>query len=358
MRARAIIPALLLIPAALGAQTPRPRAITGAEFYTISFGAGLGTKTVSEFVVPLGVIVPVGQRLTLDAGTYVVSARREDEAGASSTISGTTDVTLRAGYQVIPDAVALTLAVNLPTGQYTLDTAQLPVANAAATDLIPFPVSNFGTGFNVTSGLAVAVPVKGWALGAAGSFRYNGEYEPLADTAGTTLQPGAEYRLRLGADRLVGQGRISLGVTLSTFSNDEVGVAQTGGGQRLISQASLSFPVGNHNVSLFAWDIARSSDSTGGAINPPASENTAVVGAVASVRTGRHTLRPSVEYRRTWRGRTTMPRYGSLFSVGARQVLQASDRWAIVPSLRLDLGNITGISMTGFSAGVTIRATM
>ena len=200
MRACFLAPALFaVLPAALSAQTPRPRFIVGGEFYTASFGAGLGTKSVSEMVVPIGFILPIGQRFSLDAGTYVVRAEREDETGATNSISGITDITLRAGYQVVPDAVALTVAVNAPTGQATLDTAQLYVAGATATDLIPFPVTNFGSGFNVTSGLAVAVPVGGWAIGAAGSYRYNGEYTPLRDTAGTTLQPGAEYRLRYSA---------------------------------------------------------------------------------------------------------------------------------------------------------------
>ncbi len=359
MRARAIIAALLVgVPGTLPGQTPRPRVISGVEFYSATFGAGLGTKTVSEFVVPVGLFVPVGQRFTVDAGTYIVSARREDETGASSTISGITDLTIRAGYQIIPDAVALTVAVNAPTGQATLDTAQLYVAGATATDLIPFPVTNFGSGFNVTSGLAVAVPVAGWALGAAGSYRYNGEYEPLTDTAGTTLRPGAEFRVRLGLDRLVGQGRVSLGVTYSTFSQDEFGVAQTNGGSRFITQASWSLPMGNHNLSLFAWDIARSADSSASSVNPPAKENTVAVGAVASIRTGRHTLRPSIEYRKSWRGRTTLGDFGSLFSVGARQFLQASDRFSVVPGLRLDVGSVTGVSVTGFSASLTVRANL
>ncbi len=350
---------LALWPAALAAQTPRPRVIGGAEFYGVSFSPGLGAKSVSEFAVPLGVAIPVGTRLSFDAGTYVVSAQRKAETGETATISGLTDVSLRAGYQVVPDAVALTVSVNLPTGQASLDGDQLLVAGATATDLIPFPVTSFGSGFNVTSGLAVAVPVGGWALGAAGSFRYNGDYEPLADTA-ITLTPGAEYRLRLGADRIVGQGRVSFGVTYSTFSRDEFGVDQVNGGQRFITQASWSFPVGNHNVSLFAWDIARSADSTatGSTTVPGAKENTVALGAITSLRLGRHTLRPALEYRRSWRGETTLAPYGSLVSIGARHFIQASDRFTVVPGLRLDIGSITGVGLTGFSGSITVRATL
>jgi len=349
-----------LLPAALPAQTQPSRVFGGAEYYSVSFGPGLGTKSVSEFAVPIGIAVPVGQRLTFDAGTYFVSAQRKDELGNSASISGPTDLMVRGGYQLVPDAVALTVAVNLPTGQATLDTAQIYVAGATATDLIPFPVTSFGSGFNVTSGLAVAVPVGGWAVGAAGSYRYNGQYTPVVDTGGTTLKPGAEFRLRLGVDRIVGQGRVALGVTYSTFSRDEFGVDMVNGGRRLISQGSWSFPVGRHNVALFAWDIARSADSTASAAVtvPAAKENTMALGAITSIRLGRNTLRPTLEYRRSWRGETSLSGYGSLFSVGARHFIQANDRFAVVPGLRFDVGKVAGANLTGFSASLSVRANL
>jgi len=362
MRARILVAVLgAVLPAALAAQTTRPRVIAGGEFYSVSFDPGLGAKTVSEFAVPLGVVIPIGRRFSFDAGTYVVNAQRTSETDSTTSISGVTDLILRAGYQVVPDAVALTVSVNAPTGQSTLDGDQLLVAGATATDLIPFPVTSFGSGFNVTSGLAVAVPVGGWALGAAGSYRYNGDYQPLAgDTI--SLTPGAEYRLRLGLDRIVGQGRVSLGVTYSTFSRDEFGVDQVNGGRRLITQASWSFPVGNNTVSLFAWDIARTADSTGPPTTtssiPSTRENTVALGAITSLRMGRHTLRPALEYRRSWRGETTLSGYGSLFSAGARYFLQASDRFTVIPGLRLDVGNVTGVGLTGFSASFTVRANL
>jgi len=361
MRARLLTPLLVAaLPGALAAQTQRPRAFAGAEYYSVSFGSGLGTKSVSEFAVPIGFQLPVGQRLTFDAGTYFVSATRKDETGNATSISGPTDLTVRAGYQLVPDVVALTVAVNLPTGQSTLDTGQVYVAGATATDLIPFPVTSFGSGFNMTGGLAAAIPVAGWALGAAGSYRYNGSYTPVVDTAGTALKPGAEFRIRVGADRIVGQGRVSLGLTYSTFSRDEFGVDMVNGGRRLISQASWSFPVGGHNVSLFAWDIARSADSTATAnvTLPSAKENTMAIGAMTALRLGRNTLRPTLEYRRSWRGESALAGYGSLFSVGARHYIQASDRFAVVPGLRFDVGKVAGVNLTGVSGSLAVRANL
>jgi hypothetical protein len=73
---------------------------------------------------------------------------------------------------------------------------------------------------------------------------------------------------------------------------------------------------------------------------------------------GRNTLRPALEFRRSWRGETSLAPYGSLFSVGARHFIQANDRFTIVPGLRLDVGSITGVGLTGFSGSVTVRATL
>jgi hypothetical protein len=47
----------------------------------------------------------------------------------------------------------------------------------------------------------------------------SGEYEPYAGTD-VTYEPGLR-EARLGADRLVGSSRLSLGVTVSDFGTDE-----------------------------------------------------------------------------------------------------------------------------------------
>ena len=99
MRARALTVLALAAGAAaaplLAQDAGSPRALAGAEYYSLSFGSGLGTKSLHELIVPLGFTVPVGRRLLLDAGTYYVNAKRTDEAGASGTVSGLTDVVLR-----------------------------------------------------------------------------------------------------------------------------------------------------------------------------------------------------------------------------------------------------------------------
>lgn len=362
--AMALTLALAATPSLLRAQADaRPSFLTGAEFRSVSYGNGFGntgTKTMSEFAVPIGVSFPLGSRVTLDAGTYFVSATRTTGNGASASLSGLTDVILRGAFQLKPDVAVLTVAVNLPAGNGTLDSLERPVANAAGSDLIPYPVQNFGSGLNVTTGLAFAVPVGPWAIGLAGSYRYNGSYSPLAETDTLSLKPGGEVRVRFGADRIVGQGRVSLGLTYSTFSNDEFGSSAYSPGTRIIPQFSWSIPLGNNTLAFYGWDIYRNVDEAADTTGLAAKENTLAIGAILSLRTGRNTLRPLIEYRKAWVGPGGMQSNGSLFGFGARYAIAASNRLTVVPVVRMDLGSFgpSAVSFTGFSAGLTLRASL
>ena len=359
-RALGVLAFLAAAPAALAAQDQTANAIVGAEFRTVTFGNGYRTKSVSQLAVPIGITIPAGRRLTFDAGTYFVSARREDAAGAEATISGLTDLLLRGAFQIKPDVALFTVAVSVPTGQGSLDVAQDSVAREMSTDLLPFQVANFGTGLNVTTGLAFALPVGPWALGLAGSYRYAGSYEPFAGNA-TSLKPASEMRLRLGADRIVGQGRVSFGLTYSTFSNDEFGSNARSPGTRIIPQLSWSVPMGNNNLSFYAWDIYRNANEDP-ADSTIANQNTITVGAIYSLRMGRNVLRPQVEFRNAWAGPGGLHSNGKLFGVGLRYQANAGQRLAIIPGVRFDTGSrpvgATSYSFTGFSGSLTIRTNL
>lgn len=350
----------LLIPVALEAQSGR--ASTGFEFRTLSADSGLGAKTVRQMAVPFGVVVPLSSRLQVDAGAWYAQAERTDDAGITSTLSGLTDVQARAVYELVPDALIFTLATSLPTGHATLEGGELGVAGIIASDLIPFPVSNFGSGFSLTSGLAFAMPVGTWALGLAGSYRVNGEYQPIADNS-SMYKPGGEMRLRLGVDRLLGQGRMSAGFTYSTFSTDEFGGSGAyRSGARYIPQLSFSVPMGNSTLALYAWDVYRGSgEFLIDTVQAP-KQNTLTVGAVLAIRTGRSVLRPSIEFRKGWEGSATatgMEDAGTLFLAGLRYQIPLGQRMTLIPSFRFDTGSVPGttgtsIGLSGITAGITL----
>jgi hypothetical protein len=379
MSARRILPAFAvaaLVPAFALAQSVPVGSTTGyggVEVRGLSFQSGLGIKSVTEFVVPIAAVWQAGPRLAFDFGGRYAMVSRKDEAGGSASISGLTDMQARGVYQLVPDLAVFTLAVNLPTGTAKLTPAQIPVANVIASDMIPFSVANFASGFNVTTGLALAVPVSGWALGLAGSYRANGSFTPIADTgaAGASYKAGGEFRLRLGADRLVGQSRISLGLTYSSFGEDEFGSSPLfQSGNRLITQASWSFPIGNLGFAVYLWDMYRGAGSV--IVNGTSTEkrNVLTLGVVGSVQMGRSVLRPQVEFRNYTTGlclgavTNSLCAGGKLVSVGARYQMPIGDRFALLPLLRFDAGNVvnpnTGaaVSYSGWDLGVTLRASM
>ena len=362
--AGALALALSLLPAGLAAQAPQSAgvsALSGVEARGLSFQSGLGVKSVSEVAVPFGVIWNTSSRLSFDLGGRYARASRTDSSG-TTTISGLTDIQVRGVYQLVPDVAVFTVAATLPTGTTKLTASQLLVAGIIASDLLPFPVVNFGSGFNVTTGLALAVPVAGFAVGLAGSYRQNGSYTPLADTS-LNYKAGGEFRLRAGVDRIVGQGRISLGLTYSTFGEDDFGSSPIfQSGKRYIGQASWSFPVGNVGLSLYAWDLYRANGTLlGGAATEK--RNVVAAGGTAAIQMGRSVLRPQIEYRMHWTGASQLSSDGKLVSVGAVLQVPLGSQFSLLPMARFDAGNVVGnppsgptVSFTGWDFGLTLRA--
>lgn len=370
-RAALMAVAAASLPAAALAQGDLPvgsvRVLSGFEVRGLSFDAGLGLKSASEIAIPFGMMWTASRRLAVDLGVRYASASRTPETAGQSkaTIAGLTDAQIRGVYQVVPDVVVFTVAANLPTGKTKLTGDELLAAGVVASELIPFPVSSFGSGANVTTGLAVAVPLAGWAVGVGGSYRLTAGYTPLA-TIDSSYKPGGELRIRVGADRVVGQGRVSLGFTFSSFAEDEFGGSRLfQPGKRYITQGSWSFPIGNLGLALYAWDLYRNAGTLVVGGGATAKQNVVTGGVVASIQTGRSVLRPQLEYRLQSvrdNGAGGWTTAGHLLSVSARYQVALSDRFALLPAARFDTGNIgsggSTFGFTGWGVSVGLRATL
>ena len=157
MRARTLFRSLAALALALASLAAPVQAqgrrivLSGAEFRTVSFDAKSvdDAKSVSEMVVPMGVVWTFSPRLTVDLGTRFAQAQRKGVDGSSATLSGLTDVQARAVVQLVPDRILVTVAANLPTGKTKLTGEELAVTSAIATDFLPYPVSSFGNGGSV-----------------------------------------------------------------------------------------------------------------------------------------------------------------------------------------------------------------
>jgi hypothetical protein len=353
----------------------RVRFLSGFEARGLTFKAGAGLKSVTEVAIPFGVIYTVSPRFAVDLGIRYASATQKPETDTlpTSTVSGPTDLQVRGVYQLVPDVVVLTVSANVPTGKTKLADDELLAAGAVASELVPFPVSSFGSGANVTSGVAVAVPMGGWAVGLSGAYRLSGSFTPrssLVDTAlNKSYKPGGELRLRVGADRLVGQGRISLGFTFSSFAQDEFGGSSIfQPGQRYVTQGAWSFPVGNVGLAVYVWDLYRTAGKNTLVGQSTEKQNVLTAGAAASVQLGPNVLRPQVEYRIRSAGASSLASAGHLLSLSARYQWTLSPRIDLLPALRFDTGSIAeagtlgasgaAVDFTGWGLSLGLRATL
>jgi hypothetical protein len=332
------------------------------QFHSYSVDAPSNLK-VSEFAVPLFVLVPISPSFTIDVGTSYARSHVEQTAlgkTTTSSISGLTDTQVRGHYVIGNDFIVLTAGVNLPTGQSTIPESKLVAASLIGSDFLSFPISNMGTGFGGTGGIALARPLGEWNLGVGVSMRRSAQYDPFDVGGGPALhyQPGNEYRARVGLDRAVGTGRATIGVTYSAFGNDELAGSVYNTGDRYLTQFTLNDTYGGGELTLTAWDLFRTAGtlSDGTALDH---ENIANASLSFGVRVGSATIEPNIEGR-TW----TQP--GSSTSLmgtfGIRSQITVGGM-AVLPGVGISVGRVaaqdnavnTTATLTGFHATLAVR---
>ena len=116
------------------------------------------------------------------------------------------------------------------------------------------PAPLLGTGAGVSAGIVLATQAGAWALAAGGAYEKRGSYTPIeASIAGVTtstdLRPGAMMHFTLGADRLLGENRLSLLAAADMYAADEVSASGNG------SAASGTYQLGPSYTVLAALDI-------------------------------------------------------------------------------------------------------
>jgi hypothetical protein len=329
---------LVLLPAALPAQALLDRSVrTGPQVVSYRVDAA-DERTITQFAFPIAVAVPLWNRLSVDVATAYARVTY-DSASFRGKIDGLTDTQLRASYTLGTDNVVFTMGLNLPTGQETVNLAREgAAAGQIGNDFLAFPVSNMGTGFAGTGGVALARAAGSWNVGLGASFRRAVSFEPF-DSLGVKFQPGDEYRFRAGADRALGAGSLTLGATYFLFGGDDVGSTTYSSGDRVLGQASFTHPLGATTLALAAWDLYRMEGRLATDVAAP-TENIANLGLALGIRAGpRFHLEPNAEYRRwTVDGESA----GDLGLLGLRARVDAG-RLAFVPSVSIATGSITPI---------------
>jgi hypothetical protein len=217
----------------------------GVSYEHVNFGgagllqsafAGIDTarvKSVDQFTLPITASTPLGAgswRLdvtTLYASGQVTFSDRLVPGGTrTAKLSGISDVRTRATGRFLHDAVVMTVGLNLPTGQTTLDGSEFSTLRIVASPALGLGSSPVGSGLSGTVGLVFAQQVGPWSLAYGSSYEARGKYQPvaalIAGTGASDFLPGGVLRLSLGADRLVGTHRLSIAAAADVFADDRL----------------------------------------------------------------------------------------------------------------------------------------
>lgn len=269
------------------------------QYVSYTLDDGTGTADVAQLAIPLMTVIPITQRLTIDLSTAYATSRLEvanDSTRATSTLSGLTDTQLRGSYVFGNDAVVLTAGLSIPTGTAAVPQGQAQLASFMATDLLTFPVPVMGAGLAATGGVAVARTLGAWNLGAGASLRYASEFDAFqSDSGPVRFQPGNEYRLRLGADRALGAGRLTLGFTVSAFGEDRLRESTLLAGNRYLAQLVYSSQLLGGDLLVGAYNLFIGSGRL--ALGDATSQNITNAQVALGYKVGKIHLEPNVETR-------------------------------------------------------------
>lgn len=330
--------------------------LTAPTFTSLTFGSGAASRTVSQLALPVVVLLPFGEKFSMDVSTAFASSAVKANDSTTSEISGLTDTQIRANYRIGADNVLLTVGLNIPTGQYSVPEGQQEAAGQIGNDFLYFPISSMGNGLAMTGGVAYARPVGSWNFGTGASARKSTEFAAFSVASEDfRFTPADEYRLSLNADRPVGDGALSFGLTYSVFGEDLADTTTYSTGDRFIATMGWNFPVRGADVFLSAWNLYRLEGEVLGAEAPP--ENVVNLAGAVSIPFGEYIVQPNIEARLWQMGGA---RAGNLVNLGLRVRVPVGPV-ALFPQVGYSLGNLysvsdgSGTKVSGLRASVTLR---
>jgi hypothetical protein len=330
------------------------------EMYRFSDSRAIGVDQLTLITFPLAAQVHATPRLTVSlSGAWARGALQRDD-GSEATVAGPTDTELRAAYVFGSDAVTLSAIALLPTGHERLDVDEAEIAGAIAADVLPFRITNWGTGGGVGASLAAAFPLGEFAGGLSAGYVVAREFEPVAGSTSFAYRPGNQLHLTAALDRtLAGSSKASLRVSYLTFNADRANDQNLyQSGDRLQATASLSFAAGARSSGI-AWGgflhRARGTFVSSSQINP--GQDLFFAGMSGRIPFGRGILQPGLDLR-VVSGSSDSGK-GYTVSAGASAEYPYGGA-SVGPTLRLRYGSVeprTGSksAFVGVDAGLMVR---
>lgn len=234
-----------LSPASLGAQLPSEWAgEAGVSYEHYSFGdaGGADVESLSLAVVPLTAAARIGPATLRIGGRFARGTLARGD-GRTATLSGPTDTDLRVEVPVAGDAVVVRGVASLPTGRATHGVDEAEVAGAVAADVLPFRITNWGTGGGVGASVAAARAMGPYGVGISAGYVVAGDFE-VREGDETRYEPGDLLRVNAVVDRSVGASKLSARLSYQRYSEDALGGTNLfRAGDRLEALGIVSFPV-------------------------------------------------------------------------------------------------------------------
>lgn len=243
---------LALAPGADAQTAIEPGVGTAPSFETYSFGGADpgGIESISLLTVPLTAQARIARRVSVQVTGRYARASMSRKGAGTVTVSGPTDTDLQVVVPLAGDMVVLTGIASLATGDPTFDTGEAELAGAVAADLLPFAISNWGTGGGIGGSVALARPVGPFGVGLSAGYVAAGDFEPLAGQP-VRYQPGDMLRINGVVDRSFGESKGSVRLSYQHYSEDLLGGANLfRAGDRLEALGTMSFPVSRRSSAL------------------------------------------------------------------------------------------------------------
>lgn len=367
-----VLSADLLSPNAVAAQSSPWGSGTGIGYQTFRFDnpAAVQIKNLSLLVAPFAVRTPLYGASSFEMnGGYAWGSLDRGDGTDEITLSGFTDTDLRVTVPVLgADFVSVSGILSLPTGHATLTRDEAELAGAFAADLLPFRISNWGSGGGIGAGVGISRSIAGFGFRFNGAYIAAREFEPfMQDTF--VYRPGNQLRLDASVSHAVG----SAGIAELQLSAQQYGEDEGGGrnlyqsGDRYQATTSYAFSLGQQSSGIVYTGVQHRSEGTylfnpfqgtpGGNLDDTPAQNLFLAGAGARVPLGRSVLIPSVDTRLLRRENGVGQ--GHITGFGAA-VERPFGRITLVPSARARFGHVlvrqeTESDVRGADLSLTIR---
>lgn len=349
--------------AGLSAQLNDPRVGAGVRLETYSFSDAESVKLeqVQLLTFPVSARVLIGSSLEFGVSGAFARGTAQRVGGEESELSGLIDTEVRLTARLAGDRFRLGAVALLPTGTSKLDASELDVAGLVAADVLPFAISNWGTGGGIGVNAAAALPLApGTTVGFSAGYVLTQEYEPVAAPV-FNYRPGNQLHLRAALDQLIGRAsKATLALTYQQFSEDQSdGSNIYQAGNRIQAVGTLAFPAGLRGSGIvYAGFLRRlEGDYTNPLLAITPTQDLLYTGGSLRQPLGGIVLVPSVELRVVGNDDGIDQGYTLTAGTGAELALGGLE---VVPAARLRFGHITvrtdqESGFTGMELGLTLR---